>query len=149
MQQETVKTNYSALSTLTSVFFFWGFIAAGNSIFIPFCKNFFHLDQFQSQLIDFAFYLAYYIGALILFMLSSAKRKDIVLSWGYKRSIVFGLLFSALGAVAMIVSVYFNVFAGMLFGLFIVALGFSLQQTSANPFMIALGEVHASLLVEP
>jgi FHS family L-fucose permease-like MFS transporter len=140
MQQETVKTNYSALSTLTSVFFFWGFIAAGNSIFIPFCKNFFHLDQFQSQLIDFAFYLAYYIGALILFMLSSAKRKDIVLSWGYKRSIVFGLLFSALGAVAMIVSVYFNVFAGMLFGLFIVALGFSLQQTSANPFMIALGD---------
>lgn len=140
MQQETVKTNYSALSTLTSVFFFWGFIAAGNSIFIPFCKNFFHLDQFQSQLIDFAFYLAYYIGALILFMLSSAKRKDVVLSWGYKRSIVFGLLFSALGAVAMIVSVYLNVFAGMLFGLFIVALGFSLQQTSANPFMIALGD---------
>lgn len=140
MQQETVKTNYSALSTLTSVFFFWGFIAAGNSIFIPFCKNFFHLDQFQSQLIDFAFYLAYYIGALILFMLSSVKRKDIVLSWGYKRSIVFGLLFSALGAVAMIVSVYLNVFAGMLFGLFIVALGFSLQQTSANPFMIALGD---------
>lgn len=140
MQQETVKTNYSALSTLTSVFFFWGFIAAGNSIFIPFCKNFFHLDQFQSQLIDFAFYLAYYIGALILFMLSSAKGKDIVLNWGYKRSIVFGLLFSALGAVAMIVSVYLNVFAGMLFGLFIVALGFSLQQTSANPFMIALGD---------
>lgn len=140
MQQETVKTNYSALSTLTSVFFFWGFIAAGNSIFIPFCKNFFHLDQFQSQLIDFAFYFAYYIGALLLFVFSSVKRKDIVLSWGYKRSIIFGLLFSALGAIAMIVSVYFNVFAGMLFGFFIVALGFSLQQTSANPFMIALGD---------
>ena len=48
------KTNYSALATLTTVFFFWGFIAAGNSVFIPFCKNYFHLDQFQSQLIDFA-----------------------------------------------------------------------------------------------
>lgn len=137
---ETKKTNYSALTTLTTVFFFWGFIAAGNSVFIPFCKHYFHLDQFQSQLIDFAFYGAYYLGALILFLFSSASGRDLVGKWGYKRSIVYGLLFSALGAVAMIISVYANVFAGMLFGLFIVALGFSLQQTSANPFMIALGD---------
>ena len=61
-------------------------------------------------------------------------------SWGYKKSIVYGLLFSSLGAGAMILSVYLNVFVGMLIGLFIVALGFSLQQTSANPFMIALGD---------
>ncbi|HLP55291.1 MAG TPA: hypothetical protein VK151_09695 [Fluviicola sp.] len=139
--EKTIKpTNYGALSTLTTVFFFWGFIAAGNSIFIPFCKHYFHLDQFQSQLIDFAFYGAYYLGALGLFLFSTASGRDLVGSWGYKRSIVYGLLFSALGAVAMIVSVYFNVFAGMLFGLFIVALGFSLQQTSANPFMISLGD---------
>ena len=51
-----VPTNYGALSTLIVVFFFWGFIAAGNSVFIPFCKHYFQLDQFQSQLIDFAFY---------------------------------------------------------------------------------------------
>ena len=140
MSSTASKTNYSALSTLTTVFFFWGFIAAGNSVFIPFCKHYFHLDQFQSQLIDFAFYGAYYLGALALFVFSNSASKDIVLSWGYKRSIVYGLLFSALGAAAMIVSVYLNVFAGMLFGLFIVALGFSLQQTSANPFMIALGD---------
>lgn len=139
--EKTIKpTNYGALSTLTTVFFFWGFIAAGNSIFIPFCKHYFHLDQFQSQLIDFAFYGAYYLGALGLFLFSTASGRDLVGSWGYKRSIVYGLLFSAIGAVAMIVSVYLNVFAGMLFGLFIVALGFSLQQTSANPFMISLGD---------
>jgi MFS transporter, FHS family, L-fucose permease len=140
MEKQTKPTNYGALTTLTTVFFFWGFIAAGNSIFIPFCKHYFGLDQFQSQLIDFAFYGAYYLGALILFLFSTASGKDLVGSWGYKRSIVYGLLFSALGAVAMIVSVYLNVFAGMLFGLFIVALGFSLQQTSANPFMISLGD---------
>ena len=140
MEKQSAPTNYGALSTLTTVFFFWGFIAAGNSIFIPFCKHYFNLDQFQSQLIDFAFYMAYYLGALGLFVAGSAKGKDIVGSWGYRKSIIYGLLFSALGAVAMIVSVYLNVFAGMLFGLFIVALGFSLQQTSANPFMIALGD---------
>lgn len=140
IQSDKKATNYSALSTLTTVFFFWGFIAAGNSVFIPFCKSYFNLDQFQSQLIDFAFYGAYYLGALGLFMFSTAKGKDLVGTWGYKKSIVYGLLFSALGAVAMIISVYLNVFAGMLFGLFIVALGFSLQQTSANPFMIILGD---------
>lgn len=133
------KTNYGALTMLTTVFFFWGFIAAGNSVFIPFCRHYFNLDQFQGQLIDFAFYLAYYLGALTLFAVGSGKGKDIVMSWGYKRSIVYGLLFSALGAAAMIISVYLNVFAGMLFGLFIIGLGFSLQQTSANPFMISLG----------
>ena len=134
------KTNFSALGTLTIVFFFWGFIAAGNSVFIPFCKSYFHLDQFQSQLVDFAFYGAYYLGALFLFILGSISGKDFVGKWGYKKSIVFGLLFSALGATAMIFAVYGNTFSGMLIGLFIVALGFSLQQTAANPFAISLGD---------
>ena len=136
----TKETNYGALSTLVTVFFFWGFIAAGNSVFIPFCKHYFHLDQFQSQLIDFAFYTAYYIGALALFAYGAFGGKDLVGKWGYKKSIVYGLLFSALGAAAMIIAVNANTFAGMLVGLFIVALGFSLQQTAAQPFAISLGD---------
>ncbi|MEN9963086.1 MAG: hypothetical protein RL582_181 [Bacteroidota bacterium] len=139
-QKGMIPTNYGALGTLVTVFFFWGFIAAGNSIFIPFCKHFFKLDQFQSQLIDFAFYTAYYLGALILFAYGSFGGKDLVGKWGYKKSIVYGLLFSALGAAAMIIAVNANTFSGMLFGLFIVALGFSLQQTAAQPFAISLGD---------
>lgn len=140
MSENNKPTNYPALYTLIVVFFFWGFIAAGNSIFIPFCKNYFHLDQFQSQLIDFAFYSAYYIGALALFIFGSMSGRDLVGKWGYKKSIVYGLLFSALGAAAMIVAVQVNVYLGMLLGLFIVALGFSLQQTAANPFAVLLGD---------
>ncbi|HEY8389041.1 MAG TPA: MFS transporter, partial [Parasegetibacter sp.] len=135
-----IPTNYSALSTLVTVFFFWGFIAAGNSVFIPFCKHYFDLDQFQSQLIDFAFYTAYFVGALGLFAYGAFGGKDLVGKWGYKKSIVYGLLFSALGAIAMIIAVNADTFAGMLVGLFIVALGFSLQQTGANPFAIILGD---------
>ena len=137
-----IKSNSSssgALSTLVTVFFFWGFIAAGNSVFIPFCKSYFHLDQFQSQLVDFAFYMAYYFGALILYFMASVLGKDVVSRWGFKNSIVYGLLFSALGAVIMIVAVNANTFAGMLVGLFAVAFGFSLQQTAANPFAALLG----------
>lgn len=140
MNSSPIKTNYPALYTLITVFFFWGFIAAGNSIFIPFCKSYFSLDQFQSQLVDFAFYTAYYVGALLLFALGNLSGKDIVGKWGYKKSIVYGLLFSALGAGAMILAVEASVYTGMLVGLFIVALGFSLQQTAANPFAILLGD---------
>ncbi|MBF6607701.1 MAG: MFS transporter [Flavobacterium sp.] len=140
MSTTAIKTNYPALYTLITVFFFWGFIAAGNSIFIPFCKHKFALDQFQSQLIDFAFYSAYYLGALMLFAFGALNGKDLVGKWGYKKSIVYGLLFSALGAGAMIIAVQANVYTGMLVGLFIVALGFSLQQTAANPFAVLLGD---------
>ncbi|MET3730864.1 MFS transporter [Moheibacter stercoris] len=140
METNQTKTNYPALYTLIVVFFFWGFIAAGNSIFIPFCKHYFDLDQFQSQLVDFAFYTAYYVGALLLFIFSSMSGRDLVTKWGYKKSIVYGLLFSALGAGAMILAVEVNTYLGMLIGLFIVALGFSLQQTAANPFAILLGD---------
>lgn len=140
MSQAKKPTNTGALSTLIVVFFFWGFIASSNSVFIPFCKHKFHLDQFQSQLVDFAFYLAYYLGALGLFAYGAFGGKDLVGKWGYKKSIVYGLLFSAIGAAAMIIAVNANTFTGMLVGLFIVALGFSLQQTAAQPFAIALGD---------
>jgi hypothetical protein len=77
MSQTKQPTNTGALSTLIVVFFFWGFIASSNSVFIPFCKHKFNLDQFQSQLVDFAFYLAYYIGALGLFAYGAFGGKDL------------------------------------------------------------------------
>lgn len=140
VSQNLIPTNYGALGTLVTVFFFWGFIAAGNSVFIPYCKHKFGLDQFQSQLVDTAFYFAYFIGALILFAYGSFGGKDLVGKWGYKKSIIYGLLFSAMGAAAMIIAVNLGTFPGMLVGLFIVALGFSIQQTAAQPFAIALGD---------
>ena len=135
------NTNYNAaLATLVTVFFFWGFIAASNGVFIPFCKSYFHLDQFQSQLIDFAFYGAYYIGALLLFIVSGYVKTDILNKWGFKNGIIYGLILSAIGAALMIAAISIGSFGLILAALFVVALGFSLQQTSANPFAIALGD---------
>src|SRR5438045_7259527 len=98
LSSPNIATNYGALGTLVIVFFFWGFIAASNSIFIPFCKHYFSLDQFQSQLIDFAYYLAYYIGALFLYMAGVSRGKDFMAQWGYKKAIIYGLFFSFLCA---------------------------------------------------
>ena len=128
------------------MFFFWGFIAAGNSVFLGFCKEYFSLDQFQSQLIEFAFYGAYFIGALMLFMFSSIAKTDIMNKWGLKNGIVYGLILSAFGAGSMILAVTgaepgdSSAFGFVLGSLFIVGLGFSLQQTAANPFALLLGE---------
>ena len=124
MSIEQTKSNNSALYTLITVFFFWGFIGASNGIFIPFCKAKFGLDQFQSQLIDFAFYGAYYIGALFLFILSSSLKKDILNNWGFKKGIINGLLISTFGAVLMILAVTQGSYYLILGALFIVALGF-------------------------
>jgi FHS family L-fucose permease-like MFS transporter len=143
----STKNNQSALTTLVTVFFFWGFIAASNGVFIPLCKTYFNIDQFQSQLVDFAFYGAYYLGALFLFVMSSSIKKDVLNNWGYKTGIVYGLLISALGALLMYPFIDgaeqgdTPVFYLVLVALFIVGLGFSLQQTAANPFVISLGSV--------
>jgi MFS transporter, FHS family, L-fucose permease len=140
MSQSKQPTNSGALSTLVIVFFFWGFIAASNSIFIPFCRTHFHLNQFQSQLIGSAFYGAYFIGSLALYLFSSLAGYDILNKIGYKRGIVLGLLISVAGALLIIPSANLNSFPAILGSFFVVALGFSLQQTAAQPFAIALGD---------
>ena len=77
---------------------------------------------------------------------SSFSSKDIMNAWGLKSSIIRGLLLSAIGAVAMVIAVHgaspgdSTAFAYILGALFIVALGFSLQQAAANPFAISLGD---------
>lgn len=140
MSQPKQPTNTGALATLVIVFFFWGFIAASNSIFIPFCKEHFKLTQFESQLIGSAFYGAYFIGSLILFLASNFLGYDILNRIGYKKGIVYGLFISVVGALLIIPSANAGSFSAILGSFFVIALGFSLQQTSAQPFAIALGD---------
>lgn len=135
----TQKSYSSALYTLITVFFFWGFVAASNGIFIPFCKSHFHLTQFESQLIDFTFYGGYFIGSLILYYTSQILKIDLLNKIGFKNGIIYGLVISAVGALLMIPAVGSGTFGFILVSFFVIALGFSLQQTAANPFAIGLG----------
>ena len=135
------QTKWSQFGVLIIVFFFWGFVAASNSIFIPFCKTFFNLDQIQSQLIGSAFYGAYFYGSFILYVFSTITGTDLLNKIGYKKGIIYGLLISVVGALAL---AYISGSGNATFGLvlvsfFIIALGFSLQQTAAQPFAIGLG----------
>ena len=73
---------------LVSVFFFWGFVAASNDILIPVFQSKLGLEQWQSQMISFIFYVAYTVGALGYLLLTRLWGKDLVATVGYGRSLV-------------------------------------------------------------
>ncbi|MBI1342754.1 MAG: MFS transporter [Terrimonas sp.] len=133
------QTKWSQFSVLISVFFFWGFVAASNDILIPVFKEKLHLAQWQSQMVSFAFYVAYTIGSLIYFGISKISGGDILNRIGYKNGIALGLIISALGSLLFYPAAERASFNLMITGLFIVGLGFSLQQTAANPLAIVMG----------
>lgn len=133
------KQQNTTLAILVSVFFFWGFVAASNDLLIPVFKKALDLTQVQSQMISFCFYVAYTIGAVIYFLLSKVRGRSIIDQFGPNTSISIGLCVSAVGAFLFYPAAVLNSFGIMLAGLFIVGLGFSLQQTAANPFAISLG----------
>ena len=91
------KTKQSALLTLISVFFFWGFVAASNDILIPVFKEKLSLEQWQAQLISVAFYVAYTVGSIIYYFISKTSGGDILNRIGYKNGIALGLTISAIG----------------------------------------------------
>lgn len=134
------KNNLSALLTLISVFFFWGFVAASNDILIPVFKEKLNLEQWQSQMISFAFYVAYTVGSLIYYFVSKASGGDLLNRIGFKNGIAIGLILSACGTLLFIPAANTASFPLMISGLFIVGLGFSLQQTAANPLAIVMGD---------
>ena len=134
------NTDTSSLITLISIFFFWGFVAASNDILIPVFKEKLNLEQWQGQMVSFAFYLAYTVGSIIYIVASRMTGGDLLGRMGYKNGRSLGLVISALGTLLFYPAAMTSSFPIFITGLFIVGLGFSLQQTAANPLMINLGD---------
>ena len=137
---QTKNTNWGQFIPLVTVFFFWGFVAASNDILIPVFKKAFDLSQGQSQFVSLAFYIAYTVGSIIYMLISLLIAKDLVSRIGYKNSLIYGLIISAVGALFFIPAANSESFLLMISGLFIIGLGFSLLQIVANPLAIALGD---------
>ena len=137
MDQNPEQTKWSQFLSLIIVFFFWGFVAASNDILIPVFKKWFVLSQLQSQLVANAFYMAYFIGSIIFYIIS--VKGDILQKFGYKKTLAGGLCISALGAFLFIPAAASANFWFFLLALFVVALGFSVQQIVANPLAIKMG----------
>jgi FHS family L-fucose permease-like MFS transporter len=140
MYPEIKKHSNSALVTLISVFFFWGFAAASNDILIPVFKESLNLKQQQVQLISVSFYVAYTVGSLIYFLISKLIKEDLLNRIGYKNGISLSLCISSTGAMLFYPAAELKSFPLMLSGLFIIGLGFSLQQIAANTLTIVCGD---------
>lgn len=140
MNNNIQKINYKvALAVLTSLFFMWGFITCMNDILIPFFKQAFELSRFQSMLVQFAFFTAYFIGSLIYFFWSMYKG-DPISKIGYKKGLIWGLLISAVASGLFFPAAELHSFPFFLTALFILGLGFTLLQIAANPYVALLGK---------
>ncbi|MEI8203992.1 MAG: sugar MFS transporter [Bacteroidota bacterium] len=133
------KSNYKvAFIVVTMLFFMWGFITCMNDILIPFLKKMFLLQRWESMMVQFTFFAAYFIGSVIYFIYS-VKKGDPISKIGYKNGILLGLFISAFACLLIYPSAAFQSFPLFLIALFILGLGFTLLQIAANPYVTLLG----------
>jgi len=124
--------NYTfALTSLTSLFFMWGFITCLNDILIPHLKGIFNLSYSQAMLVQFCFFGAYFIVSI--------PAGKIVKKLGFQKGIVLGLIVAALGCFAFYPAASMHSYPVFLMALFILASGITVLQVSANPYVSILG----------
>jgi MFS transporter, FHS family, L-fucose permease len=130
--------NKSTLFTLVAMYFFWGSVASSLDVLKPIFQGHFQLGDITSQLTSSAFFIAYFVGSLIYFLLSY-NGIDILNKIGYKKGLIGGLFISIVGIAGFVLSASMNSYTMFLISLFIVAFGFSFQQIVVNPLIIAIG----------
>ena len=120
-----------ALTSLTTLFFMWGFITCLNDILIPYLKAAFDLSYTQAMLVQFCFFGAYFIVSI--------PAGSLVSRIGYRKGIVTGLSIAALGCLLFYPAAAIEAYWVFLFALFVLASGITILQVSANPYVSALG----------
>jgi FHS family L-fucose permease-like MFS transporter len=124
--------NYTAaLAVLASLFFIWAVVTNVNDILIPHLKKACNLSDFQSSLVQFAFFGAYFIIGL--------PAGAIIKKVGYKWGIIIGLGLMFLGAIIFIPAAMTRIYGIFLGGLFILGSGITILQVAANPYVALLG----------
>lgn len=121
---------------VTCLFFLWGMAHNLDSVLIPHLKKACELNNRQSTLIDTSVFFAYFIMAIPAGML--IKR------FGYKNSIISGLLVFAAGAFLFVPAANTRTYELFLFALFIIGCGLTILETSANPYAAILGPAESS-----
>ena len=117
---------------VTCLFFLWGMAHNLDSILIPHLKKACQLNNRQSTLVDTAVFLAYFLMAI--------PAGAILKKWGYKNSIILGLLVFAGGAFLFVPAANTRAYEIFLLALFIIGCGLTLLETAANPYAAVLGD---------
>jgi len=130
------QTYRPALTLLASLFFMWGFITVINNTLLPHLRSVFDLNYTQTTLIESVWFIAYFVASM-----PSAK---LIERLGYQRSIVYGLLAMAAGALLMVPAARLPSYGVVLVALFVIASGITLLQVAANPYVAVVGPSETS-----
>lgn len=131
--------NLLPMLSVTILFFMWGFITSLNDILIPYLKSVYSLTHFEANIVQFAFFIAYFAGSLVFYLLSK-KGKDTISLWGYKTTLVIGLVIASIACSVFALSAYLEMgFGVFLMALFMLGLGLTFLQIAANPFVALIG----------
>ncbi len=127
----TDTTSRRALILVIGLFFLWGVANNLNDVLIAHFRHVFALSDFQSGLVQSAFYLGYFCFAIpaALFM----QR------FGYKAAVIFGLGLFGFGALLFWPASTALSYAFFLLALFVIASGLAFLETAANPMVAELG----------
>ncbi len=109
----------------------WGTAANLTDVLVSVFRSIFDMSNFQSSLVQFAYYGAYFSLAIPAALINRR--------FGYKAGVLSGLGLAALGGLLFIPASEALVFEFFLVALFVLAAGLSILETSANPFVIAMG----------
>jgi glucose/galactose transporter len=113
------------------LFFVFGFITWLGSVLIPYLKIACELNNFESYLVTFSFYISYFIMAI--------PSAWVLSKTGYKKGISLGLLIMSAGTFLFIPAALDRNYILFLAGLFTQGIGLAILQTAANPYVTILG----------
>ncbi|WP_329741422.1 L-fucose:H+ symporter permease [Dyella sp. A6] len=119
------------LFLVVSLFFLWGVANNLNDVLVAQFKRAFTLTDFQSGLVQGAFYVGYFLVAIPAGMFMRR--------YGYKGAMLFGLLLYGVGALLFWPAAVMATYGMFLCALFIIAGGLAFLETSANPLVTLLG----------
>lgn len=125
--------------TIVFLFFMWGFITVMNDVLIPHLKSSFELTYLQASLVQSAFFGAFFFVSLGYFLVS-ASIGDPISKFGYKKSVIVGLVICGLGCTLFYPAAEYGKYIFFLGALFILASGVTILQIAANPYAARLGK---------
>src|SRR5690349_5218954 len=109
----------------------WGVAADLTTPMVAGFKRIFDMSTFQASLVQLAYFGAYFLLALPAAFINQR--------FGYKTGILSGLTLAAVGAFLFFPASKIMTYDAFLIALFAMAAGCSMLETSANPYVIALG----------
>ncbi len=130
------KSISSPIVIIGALFFIFGFITWLSSVLVPYLKIACELNNFQSYLVAFSFYIAYF------FM--SVPSGWLLERTGYKKGMTIGLLVMAVGSVIFVPAALTRTYGLFLTGLFIQGAGMALLQTASNPYVTIIGPIESA-----